>query len=150
MTDVAAALGLVQLERANELLEARRALARGYAARINSSLVDDLIELPTDVMDGSHAWHLYVIRLHLERLRVDRGVVIDGLKGLGIGTSVHFIPLHLHPYYRDRWGYRPEHLPIASAEYERVISLPLWPGMSEDDLDRVVAALGEVLGAARR
>ncbi len=150
MTDIAAALGLVQLDRAVELLEARRDLARRYTARLRESRVADLIEIPTDAPDGSHAWHLYVIRLALGGLRIDRGQVIDGLKELGIGTSVHFIPLHLHPYYRRQWGYRPEDCPVATAEYERVISLPLWPGMSNDDIDRVVSGLEAILGAGRR
>ena len=150
MTDIAAALGLAQLERATELLEARRELARGYTALLRESQVADLVEIPTDAPDGSHAWHLYVIRLALDGLRIDRGQVIDGLKELGIGTSVHFIPLHLHPYYRQRWGYRPEDCPVASAEYERVISLPLWPGMSGNDIERVVNGLEMVLGSGRR
>ena len=150
MTDIAAALGLAQLERATELLEARRELARGYTALLRESQVADLVEIPTDAPDGSHAWHLYVIRLALDRLRIDRGQVIEGLKELGIGTSVHFIPLHLHPYYRQRWGYRPEDCPVASAEYERVISLPLWPGMSGNDIERVVNGLEMVLGSGRR
>jgi dTDP-4-amino-4,6-dideoxygalactose transaminase len=150
MTDIAAALGLVQLDRAAELLAARRDLARRYTARLRESRVADLIEIPTDAPDGSHAWHLYVIRLALGGLRIDRGQVIDGLKELGIGTSVHFIPLHLHPYYKRQWGYRPEDCPVATAEYERVISLPLWPGMSDDDIDRVVSGLEAILGAGRR
>ena len=150
MTDIAAALGLVQLERAEELVEARRELARRYSVSLRESKASDLIEIPTEAPDGSHAWHLYVIRLALDRLRIDRGQVIDGLKELGIGTSVHFIPLHLHPYYRQRWGYRPESFPIATAEYERVISLPLWPGMSGNDIDRVVSGLDGVLGSGRR
>jgi perosamine synthetase len=150
MTDIAAALGLVQLDRAAELLEARRDLARRYTTRLGESPVADLIETPADASDGSHAWHLYVIRLALGGLRIDRGQVIDGLKELGIGTSVHFIPLHLHPYYRRQWGYRPEDCPVATAEYERVISLPLWPGMSGDDIDRVVSGLEAILGAGRR
>jgi dTDP-4-amino-4,6-dideoxygalactose transaminase len=149
MTDMAAALGLVQLDRAAELLEARRDLARRYTARLRESRVADLIEIPTDAPDGSHAWHLYVIRLALGGLRIDRGQVIEGLKELGIGTSVHFIPLHLHPYYKRQWGYRPEDCPVATAEYERVISLPLWPGMSHDDIDRVVSGLEAILGAGR-
>ena len=149
MTDLAAALGLVQLDRAEELLEARRTLAAGYTRQLTASQVADLIDLPSDTPDGSHAWHLYVIRLHTDRLRIDRGEVIDRLKGLGIGTSVHFIPLHLHPYYVGK-GFRAEDFPIATREYERVISLPIWPGMSGDDVDRVVSGLEGVLGSARR
>jgi perosamine synthetase len=150
MTDIAAALGLVQLERAQELLEARRELADRYTTSLRQGHVADLIEVPTEAPDGSHAWHLYVIRVALDRLTIDRGQVIEALKELGIGTSVHFIPLHLHPYYRQRWGYGPGDCPVATAEYERVISLPIWPGMSPDDVDRVVAGLEMVLGSARR
>jgi perosamine synthetase len=150
MTDIAAALGLVQLERADELLDARRELAAAYAARLGTGPVGDLLELPDDPSRGAHAWHLYIVRLAVDRLSIDRGAVIAGLKDRGIGTSVHFIPLHLHPYYRDRWGYAPGDLPVAAAEYERVISLPLWPGMTAADTDRVADALEEILAAARR
>jgi dTDP-4-amino-4,6-dideoxygalactose transaminase len=150
MTDIAAALGLVQLERAEELLAARRELAAVYATRLSSAPLSELVELPAEAPDGSHAWHLYIIRLALERLKADRGQVIDELKALGIGTSVHFIPLHLHPYYRRRWGYAAGDFPVATREYERVLSLPIWPGMSTSDVDRVVDGLNTVLMEARR
>ena len=150
MTDIAAALGLVQLDRADELLAARRDLAAAYAARLGEPPVRDLLELPDDPSGGSHAWQLYIVRLALDRLTVDRGGVIDALRALGIGTSVHFIPLHLHPYYRTRWGYAPADLPVAASEYERVISLPIWPGMTVADVDRVADGLARVLAAARR
>jgi perosamine synthetase len=149
MTDMAAALGLVQLERADELLAARRALADAYVAGFAQAGLGDVVEVPPDAGDGSHAWHLYIVRLVLERLQVDRAAVIEALRDRGIGTSVHFIPLHLHPYYRRR-GCRPEQFPVATAEYERVISLPIWPGMTTADVERVVGALGDVLGPARR
>jgi perosamine synthetase len=148
MTDVAAALGMVQLDRAEELLSARKELAAGYAARLGD--LNELLELPPDATDGSHAWHLYIVRLMLDRLAVDRGQVIDQLRELGIGTSVHFIPLHLHPYYRRRWGYTAQDLPIATGEYERAISLPIWPGMSADDVTRVADGLTSILTSARR
>jgi dTDP-4-amino-4,6-dideoxygalactose transaminase len=150
MTDLAAAIGIVQLSRARELLDARRQLAAQYAAGIGASSASDLIELPGDLPDGSHAWHLYIIRLNLERLRIDRAQVMDRLKDLGIGTSVHFIPLHLHPYYRREWGAVASDFPNASHEFERVISLPLWPGMSSADVERVIGALESVLDDARR
>jgi dTDP-4-amino-4,6-dideoxygalactose transaminase len=150
MTDLAAAIGLVQLTRADELLAARRALAAAYGARLAASSVADLVEIPSDAPDGSHAWHLYIIRLALERLSIDRGAVIDALKELGIGTSVHFIPLHLHPYYRRTGSYRPGDFPVATHEYERVVSLPIWPGMTDADVERVVSGLETVLGGARR
>jgi dTDP-4-amino-4,6-dideoxygalactose transaminase len=150
MTDLAAALGLAQLSRAEELLAARRELAAGYRRRFLGSGFEDLLDLPADAPDESHAWHLYVVRLRLERLRIDRAAVMDGLQARGIGASVHFIPLHLHPYYRSRPETTPRALPIASREFERVISLPIWPGMADVDLDRVVGALGELLTPARR
>jgi perosamine synthetase len=149
MTDMAAALGIVQLDRADELLSARRELAGAYAARFTEAGLADVVELPPDADDGSHAWHLYIVRLALERLGIDRAAVIEALKDRGVGTSVHFIPLHLHPYYRQR-GFTREQFPVATAEYERVISLPIWPGMTTADVDRVVGALVDVLGPARR
>jgi dTDP-4-amino-4,6-dideoxygalactose transaminase len=149
MTDMAAAMGLVQLDRAEELLAARRALASEYSERLGSGSAGDLLELPSDTPDASHAWHLYILRLQLDRLSIDRAQVIDALKALGIGTSVHFIPLHLHPYYVAR-GYVPRDFPVATAEYERVISLPIWPGLTSDDVDRIVGGLEGVLVSARR
>lgn len=149
MTDLAASIGLVQLSRADELLDARVALARAYSAAFEASTVADLVRLPDDAPDGSHAWHLYVIRLATEKLGIDRAGVIDELKALGIGTSVHFIPLHLHPYYQREWGYQASDLPVATQEFQRVISLPLWPGMAPTDVTRVVAAVEQVLSAHR-
>ena len=150
MTDIAAALGIVQLERAEELLAARRSIATAYSAGFRASAAADLLELPEDAADGSHAWHLYIVRLELDRLQLDRAAVMAALSDEGIGASVHFIPLHLHPYYRRRWGTSPEDYPVATREYERVISLPIWPGMSEDDVHRVVDALVSILEKARR
>jgi perosamine synthetase len=149
MTDIAAALGLVQLERADELLAARRSIAAAYTEGFTASAAADLLELPQDADDGSHAWHLYIVRLELERLAIDRAAVMMALREAGIGASVHFIPLHLHPYYRRRWGTRPEDHPVATGEYDRVISLPIWPGMTDGDIRRVIAALASILDASR-
>jgi perosamine synthetase len=149
MTDLAAALGLAQLSRADELLEARRSLVAGYRERFDAADVDDLLELPTDAPDRSHAWHLYVVRLHLDRLEISRAAVIDRLAALGIGTSVHFIPLHHHPYHRRVASWNDAQFPVAEQEYPRVISLPLWPGMSAADQDRVVEELATTLRNAR-
>ncbi len=149
MTDIAAALGIVQLSRADELLDARRALVAGYRAAIAASTVGDLLDLPGDATDGSHAWHLFVIRVRLERLRIDRAAVIDGLTALGLGTSVHFIPLHMHPYHRRTGGWTAGQFPVAEREYPRVISLPLWPGMTDHDVARVADGLRSVLEPAR-
>ena len=150
MTDMAAALGLAQLSRADELLAQRRELAAAYDRSIRASSVADLIEVPGEEADGSHAWHLYVVRLNLDRITMDRAAVIDRLRAEGIGTSVHFIPLHLHPYYRRRPETTPHPLPAATAEFDRVISLPIWPGMTPQQVHRVAGALDAVLSSARR
>ena len=149
LTDLAAAIGLVQLSRADELLAARRELVAWYRELFAMAAASDLIELPDDEPDGSHAWHLFIVRLHLGSLLLDRAAVIARLGELGVGASVHFIPLHLHPYYR-RLGWAPGDLPKAAAEYERVISLPLWPGMTRDDVKRVVTDLTGIVAGARR
>jgi dTDP-4-amino-4,6-dideoxygalactose transaminase len=150
LTDIAAALGLVQLARAEELFDARKALARAYARRMATSPVADLVDLPVETERPEHAIHLYVVRLRLDRLTIDRARVLEQMAELGVGTSVHFIPLHLHPYYRREWGYSPSDLPVATRMFECVASLPIWPGMSEADVDRVASALETVLGSARR
>lgn len=150
MTDLAAAIGFVQLARADELFTERRRLAAAYITAFERSSISDLLDLPADPGDGSHAWHLFVIRLRLDALRIDRGEVIASLRERQIGTSVHFIPLHLHPLYRRLFDTRPETYPIATAEAARVISLPLWPGMGVDAVSRVVSALEDILQSHRR
>lgn len=147
--DLAASVGLIQLARADELLADRRELVEWYRAGFRDSDPAGLIDLPADEPDGSHAWHLFIVRLHLDRLRIDRAAVIELLGEQGVGTSVHFIPLHKHPYYR-RLGWRPESFPVAEAEFERVISLPLWPGMRHEDVDRVVGTLSGIVTGAMR
>jgi dTDP-4-amino-4,6-dideoxygalactose transaminase len=150
MTDIAAALGLVQLGRASELLAARRTIATSYTARFRASPSSDLLELPDDAPDGSHAWHLYIIRLQLDRLAIDRAAVLAAMADLGIGTSVHFIPLHLQPFYQRALGARPDDHPRATAAYRGAISLPLYPRMTEDDVDDVIEALRDVVTEHRR
>ena len=139
MTDIAAALGLTQLDRADELHDARRELQRMYAASFGASRIADLVELPADEPDGSHAWHLYSARLQLDRGVPERAEVMHRLNELGVGASVHFIPLHTHPIHRERVGTHP--YPGADGQYPRVISLPIWPGMTASDIQRVVDAM---------
>jgi dTDP-4-amino-4,6-dideoxygalactose transaminase len=145
MTDMAAALGLVQLERADELHAERRRLADAYAAAFRASRVADLVELPFDPADGSHAWHLFVIRLALGEIAINRAEVIAALREAGIGASVHFIPLHQHSLYRRLLGDMTSALPVAEREAPRVVSLPLWPGMGTSSVERVVAELEAIL-----
>ncbi len=150
MTDLAAALGLVQLDRADELHADRRRLADAYVDAFGASRVADLVEVPFDPRDGSHAWHLFVVRLALDEIRIDRAGVIEALRERGVGASVHFIPLHHHSLYRRLHGGRGIVLPVADREAPRAISLPLWPGMGTAAVERVVAALEAVLSEHRR
>lgn len=150
LTDLAAALGLVQLERAEAMRLARQRVADAYDRRFRELGLDELVELPARPAPGDvHAWHLYMLRLRPERLPVTREAVIESLRAAGVGTSVHFIPLHLHPYYRRTYGYAPGDLPVATREYEREISLPIYPDLPDDDVERVVAALAAALTGSR-
>jgi perosamine synthetase len=119
----------------------RELLARRYSAAFG-----DLkqVKLPPDPPNRIHAWHLFPIRLRLGRLSVDRSAMIDSLREQGVGCSVHWRPLHLHPYYEETFAWRPMHLPIASAQWPRLISLPLFPGMRDDECDHVVTVVREL------
>lgn len=147
LTDIASALGLVQLERADELLVRRRAIARRYLEAFASC---DAIETLDHGDFDAHAWHLFVIRLRPDTLTIDRNAFIERLRAAGIGTSVHFIPLHLHPYYRDTFGYGPEDLPVAHDCYRRLISLPIYPRMTDADVGRVIDAVLGIVTTTRR
>jgi dTDP-4-amino-4,6-dideoxygalactose transaminase len=142
MSDIAAAIGIHQLRKAHTFRDRRAAIA----ARYDAGLVD--LPLRTPVLrrkDELHSWHLYVIQLDLERLTIDRDRVIELLAQEGIGTSVHFIPLHLHPYWRDRYGYVPESFPRAFDAYRRAVSLPIYTRMSDADVERVITTVRQVL-----
>jgi perosamine synthetase len=138
LTDIAAALGIVQLKRAEDFRKARQRIADRY----NQAFADlPEIERPAIRPDAQHAWHLYVIQLELERLRIGRNAFIEELKKKNIGTSVHFIPLHLHPYYKWAFDYKPSDFSRATAAFERIISLPIFPGMTDAQVDRVIEAV---------
>ncbi len=145
MTDLAAAIGIVQLERAESMRLSRERIAVRYAAGIRSTGIVDWVDLPMEPIPGEvHAWHLFPVRLK-EGGAERRAAVIERLRDAGIGTSVHFIPLHLHPYYRRTYGYEADDLSVATREYEREISLPIYPDLTDGEVDRVVGALGEAL-----
>jgi dTDP-4-amino-4,6-dideoxygalactose transaminase len=146
LTDLAAAIGLVQLDRAESTRVERERVARRYEQAFAASGIGDLVELPRMPLPNEvHAWHLYPIRLHLDRVKATRAETIDRLADAGVGTSVHFIPLHLHPYYRRTYGYAPGDLPVANLQYEREISLPIYPDLTNDEVDYVVGALEGIL-----
>jgi perosamine synthetase len=142
MTDLAAAIGLVQLERLEEMAEARGRIAAQYDGAFASS---PLLEIPPRRDGDQHAWHLYIVRIDLERVSIDRAEVIRRLGEAGIGASVHFIPLHLHPHYQGRYGYRPGDFPVAERIFQSSISLPIWPDMTAGQVDRVATTLLELL-----
>lgn len=142
MTDMQAAIGLQQLKKIPGFQERRRAIVERY----NEAFADlEEIELPVEKSEASSAWHLYAIRLNLDCLKIDRSRFIEELKDRNIGTSVHFIPLHIQPYYQDKYDYAPEDYPVAYAEYQRMISLPLNLRLSDEDLDDVIAAVLDVI-----
>jgi UDP-4-amino-4,6-dideoxy-N-acetyl-beta-L-altrosamine transaminase len=146
LTDIQCALGLSQLKKVDGWLERRRAVAARYVEVLR--LVPE-IELPAVRSDCEPAWHLFVVLLNLERLRVGRAEVFRALRAENIGVNVHYVPVPWHPYYRDL-GYQPGHWPVAEAAYERMLSLPIFPTMSDDDVDDVVEALDKVINAYRR
>lgn len=142
MTDMQAALGLQQLRR----LPALQARRFEIVARYNSAFSElDAVEVPVVRDEVEPAWQLYVLRLRLDRLRIDRARFIEELRARNIGASVHFIPVHMHSYYRDKYGYRPEDFPIAHAEFQRIVSLPLSPRLTDRDVDDVIEAVSEIV-----
>jgi perosamine synthetase len=147
LTDVAAAVGIHQLDRAEEMRTGREVVARRYLAELAGV---DGVELPPTSEDRVHAWHLFYVRLDLGRLAIDRSSFVDELKAVGIGCSVHWRPLHLHPYYEEMFGWRPEELPAATAVWPRLVSLPIFAGMTDDEIGEVIGAVAGICRRNRR
>jgi perosamine synthetase len=141
LTDIAAAIGLHQLERAEEMRKARERVARFYLAALKD--VEE-VETPPDPPDRIHAWHLFPFRLRLERLALDRNGFMEELKKAGVGCSVHWRPLHLHPYYKKTFGWRARDLPVATALWSRLVSLPIFPGLKKKEIVHVVRTVKEL------
>jgi dTDP-4-amino-4,6-dideoxygalactose transaminase len=147
LTDVAAAMGLAQLPR----LDAMNRRRAWIAARFTEAFADlPQVETPTIRPWVEHSWHLYALRIKPERLSIDRGRFIEELRLRNIGTSVHFIPLHLHPYYRETYGFKPDDFPLANREYQREVSLPIYSAMTDDDVSDVIEAVNDVARTFRR
>lgn len=147
LTDVAAAIGIPQLARAEAMRLEREEIAGRYDRAFGE--IDEL-GLPARDGDRVHSWHLYPIRIHLDRLKIDRNAFIDGLKDAGVGCSVHWRPLHRHPYYETTFGWRPDALPVASEVWESLVSLPIFPGMREEESDFVIRTVASLCESNRR
>lgn len=142
MTDIQAALGLVQLGRLAQMQVRRREVVNQYHGAFAEIAQ---LEIPTERNNVRHAWHLYVLRLQPEQLTIDRAQFINELNQRNIGTSVHFIPVHLHPYYRDKYGYTPQDFPVAFNAYERMLSIPLNSRLTDADVADVINAVTDVV-----
>lgn len=147
MTDVASAIGLWQLRKQDRFHRRRVQVVEAYT---QAFAADDALEPPVRRPHVDHAWHLYVLRLRPDVLRITRDRFIDELTARNIGTSVHFIPIHLHPFYRNKYGYTPADFPVAFANYERLLSLPLHPGLTDQDVADVIEAVLDVAQTFRR
>jgi dTDP-4-amino-4,6-dideoxygalactose transaminase len=141
LTDIAAAIGNGQLKRAEAMRRERQAIA-GYYREALSDLKQ--LELPPAPPNRIHAWHLFPIRLRLEKLSINRNRFIELLQEQGVGCSVHWRPLHLHPYYEETFGWKPDHLPVASSVWQRLVTLPLFPGMRQEEQQYVVRVVREL------
>lgn len=141
LTDVAAAIGIHQLARAEEMRREREGVARQYFELLASNRE---VELPPVSADRIHSWHLFPIRLRLEQLTINRNEFIERLRQSGVGCSVHWRPLHLHPFYEETYGWRSEELPAATRVWERLISLPIFPGMRGAEIEQVARSLGNL------
>jgi perosamine synthetase len=147
MPDLMAAIGLAQLAKVDCMRQRREEIARQY----NEALGDyPEVEIPTTRAGIGHAWHLYMLRLNEEALGFGRDEFVAHLKTRNISSSVHFIPLHIHPYYRSTYGYEPDDLPIAYREYRREVSLPIYSKMTDDDVQSVIDAVTDILRNCRR
>jgi dTDP-4-amino-4,6-dideoxygalactose transaminase len=147
LPDTAAAMGLPQLAKCDAFQARRMAIADAFDAGL-AGLPG--VRTPVVADRAAHAWHLYVIRVRKAELTIDRDAFIRELTARGIGTSVHFIPLHRHTYYRERYGLDPRALPVAEAAFDEILSLPIYPGMDDGAVERVIAAVRDVAERSRR
>lgn len=141
-TDIQAALGIQQLKKVDRLWEMRREIAEKYNQHFAGN---EMLKLPAEMNDRQSALHLYQIQLNLKKLNIDRSQFIDILKEQGVGTSVHFIPLYRHPYYRERYNLQCSGYPNSEAAYPRLVSLPIWPGMSDRQIESVAEKVTGIL-----
>ncbi len=141
MPDLAAAVGVNQLKRAPDFRGERARVAAGYERRLVGIPGLTLPKPPDNVI---HSWHLYVVRIDAAEFGTHRDDFIEMMRELGVGTSVHFIPLHLQPYYKETFGYENGDFPVAERLFDEIVSLPIYPSLSEADLDRIAAAVRQI------
>jgi dTDP-4-amino-4,6-dideoxygalactose transaminase len=142
LTDMQSALGIVQLSKCDAMNQSRSDIAKRYTQAFR---LIDALEVPEVLPDRTTSWHLYVLRLRLDALRIDRGRFIQELGERGVSASVHFIPLHLQPFYQREFDYKEGDFPVAEQEYRRCLSLPLYPTMSEEEVEQVIWAVRDVV-----
>jgi dTDP-4-amino-4,6-dideoxygalactose transaminase len=142
MTDLQASLGLQQLRKLERFQIRRREIVDKYNSAFSGMTH---LQIPVERADASSSLHIYPLRLNLDTLRIDRRRFIEELKARKIGASVHFIPVHSHPYYRDRYGFAAQDFPVAWANYERLVSLPLHPRLSDADVNDVIETVSEIV-----
>lgn len=147
MTDIQAALGLQQMKKLHAFQQRRREVVAAYNRAFSQM---PQLQVPVERPDAESALHIYALRLNLEQLRFNRGRFIEELNARNIGTSVHFIPNHLQPYYRDKYGFAPEDFPVAYSNYHRLVSLPLHPRLTDADVNDVIEAVADVICESRR
>lgn len=148
LPDILSALGVEQLKKANKFWEQRREIAAYYQKELGK--IEELDMPPGDSRDVEHSWHLFILRLRSDMLNINRDQFIEELKEEGIGTSVHFIPLHRHPYYVREFGARAEDFPQADGNYLRSFSIPIFPDMTMAEQKRVVDSVARVIEKSRK
>jgi perosamine synthetase len=143
LNDLQCALGISQLQKLSSWINRRQAIARLY----NKAFSQQTLVRPLAVNDNvSNSYHLYVIKIDFTKLSADRETIFAKLRSEGIGVNVHYIPVHLHPYYQKKFGTGPGLCPVAEAAYEQILSLPMYPGLTDQDIDLVCNLLQNVLG----
>lgn len=147
LTDIASAIGIHQLKKCDGFFKRREEIA-GMFTEAFSTL--EGITSPYVNPENQHAWHLYIIQVDPEKLTIDRSRFIEEMKARNIGTSVHFIPLHMHPYYRSTYGYSPDDFPDALHVYQRIVSLPIYPKMTDEDVNDVIDAVKDIVNKSRK
>jgi dTDP-4-amino-4,6-dideoxygalactose transaminase len=147
MTDLQASLGLRQLDKLEKFQARRREVVTKYNAAFSQM---PELETPVERSDVKSSWHLYVLRLNLDKLNIDRDLFIEELKARNIGTSVHYIAVHLHPYYREKYNFAEDAFPVTWANYNRIISMPLSARISDAEVDYVISAVQDIVSIHRK